>query len=281
MKRWLIGGLVGIAIAAAAVWYWTDVRVERAAKSGTPYTAVGTPLPEDETTTSSPAAQEASPATVTWSFTGSEWKADGAAPACEEPLVMAAPVELTTVTHILYPGQTRGGNYKPHGGFRFNNSTDNMVSVTAPMDAVVVNGARYLEGGETQYTFDFIASCGIMYRMGHFLELTPKFQAIAETFPPAKEDDSRTTEVNPPVAVTAGEEIATAIGVRTGTNTFVDWGVYDLRQPNGASGLPAEDQQLAPYAVCWFDYLSAADEATVRGLPPGDPESGTTSSYCK
>ncbi len=86
---------------------------------------------------------------------------------------------------------------------------------------------------ELQYGFDFIADCDIKYRLGHLLVLVPKFQAIADAFPPAKEGDSRTTQVNPPVEMKAGEVLATSVGVtKGGVNTFFDWGVYDLRTKN-------------------------------------------------
>lgn len=221
--------------------------------------------------------------TVHWMQTQDGWQADSTPPACPSPVVQT-PVDLSAATSILYPGQTRG-TYKPHGGFRFDGAKNNNQPITAAMDGEVVRGARYLISGETQYTFDVMSPCGVMYRLGHLLVLTPKFQAIADTFPPAQENDSRTTTVNPPVAVTAGETIATAIGVtKGGINVFVDFGVYDFKVKNTASQnaayAAAHDVELAPHALCWFDYLTAADEATVRSLPAGDPTAGKTSDYC-
>lgn len=222
---------------------------------------------------------------VTWMQTADGWQANGTPPACPSP-VLQAPTNLTTVTSILYPGQTRGGNYKPHGGFRFDTATSNTEQVTAPMAGQVVDGSRYLVNGETQYMFDIIAPCGMMYRLGHLLTLTPKFQAIADQFPSPQEGDSRTTNVNPPVAVTLGEQLATAIGVTVGgRNVFFDFGVYDLRQKNTAAAsatyLSAHPSALEQHAVCWFGLLPAADAAKVKALPPGDPTSGKTSDYCR
>src|SRR3989338_11154908 len=148
---------------------------------------------------------------------------------CPEPFVFQMPIDLNKATSILYPGQLRGGDYKPHGGFRFDNSRPDEISVIAPFDAEVVAGARYPINGEIQYTFDFAHPCGIRYRFGHLLTLTPKFQAIAEKFPLPKGLDSRTTEVYPPVEVKQWEVIATAVGLTrggpsalNGVNTFVD-----------------------------------------------------------
>lgn len=231
------------------------------------------------TTTSSGSAQR-----VAWEYSNVGWKAKGNAPECDNPVVLKSPVDLAAVTEILYPGQVRG-EYKPHGGFRLGKATSNTATVTAPMDAYIVDGSRYLEQGEVQYMFDFVNSCGVMYRLDHLLTLGEKLQKIADTLPAAQPDQSQTTNINPPVAVSAGETLATAVGHTVNNNVSFDWGVYDLRQKNAASADSAwaasHDAQLAHYAVCWFDWLSAADSSTVKSLPAGDPTSGKTSDYCK
>ena len=95
---------------------------------------------------------------------------------CPNPFVFQMPVDIKKVTSILYPGQYRGGDYKPHGGFRFDNSRPDEIKVIAPYNAEVTAGARYPVNGEIQYTFDFSHPCGIRYRFGHLLTLSPKFQ---------------------------------------------------------------------------------------------------------
>lgn len=243
-----------------------------------------TPLSTDQTVqTNSPETSSA----PTWNFDGTQWRAFGNTPGCPEPLDIESPTDISQATGILYPGQTRGGNYKPHGGFRFDGVENDQVSVLAPFDAYVVDGARYLAEGEVQYTFDFIAPCGLMYRIGHLYTLTPEFQTLAEQFTPAQEGQSQTQFIEPPIFVPAGTVIATAVGVTANTNTFFDFGVYDLRQKNAASENPTwaaehtDDSMLAPYAICWFDLLPAADAERVWSLPPGDPTSGTSSDYCQ
>ena len=211
---------------------------------------------------------------------------------CPNPFIFQMPVDIKKVTSILYPGQYRGGDYKPHGGFRFDKSLPDQITVTAPYDAQVIAGARYPVNGEIQYTFDFAHPCGIRYRFGHLLTLSPKFQAIAEKFPLPKVMDSRTTEIYSPIKVKQGEIIATAVGMMTGGpielkgfNTFVDWGVYDYRQKNESSKDPAwtakHTYEIESYAVCWFNWISAEDKAKVLALPSSDYESGKTSDYCK
>lgn len=221
-------------------------------------------------------------------------KAD-APPACPNPLQFKLPADISKATALLYPGQERrgnfegqGGNYKPHGGFRFDNSKYNEITVSSPFDGYVYRGSKFLQEGEIQYTFDIVNPCGIMIRLGHLRELSPAFQAIADKFPAPRDLDSRTERVVPMVKVETGDPIATAVGFKNAAgNTFFDWGVYDMRQANAASKSTAYQQahadakELAYYAVCWLDMLSSADETAVRALPAADPVSGKTSDYCK
>jgi hypothetical protein len=158
--------------------------------------------------------------------------------------------------------------------------------VTATMASEILRAGRYLLNGEIQYTFDLLSSCGIMMRYGHLRELTPRFQALADTLPPALELDSRSTFVTRGQMVAVGETIATHVGIRdSGLNVFVDYGVYDLRQRNPSSQDPAwlaaHLNDTMPYGTCWFDTLSASDAARVRALPPADGVMGRTSDYCR
>jgi hypothetical protein len=219
---------------------------------------------------------------VTWSFTGSTWTASGAAPACASPLTFAMPVDIAKVMSVLYPGQTRGGNYKAHGGFRFADGTNTAITVTAPMAGYLYRGARYIESGEVQYLFDIVNSCGVMHRFDHLLTLSSRFQAFADTLP-APSSSSATTNFAVGTTITEGETIATAVGFRTTGNTSVDWGAYDLRQKNAASNdaawFAAHPGEQPPYALCWLD--NVAPSAQLRALPGGDGVAGKTSDYCR
>jgi len=254
-------------------------------------TATPVPTPTN-TPTAKPTPAPQPPTTPTtsfpgWQFNDGVWRAAGAKPpSCTNPIVLPLPVSLANVTSILYPGQLRGNNYKPHGGFRFDRpGQTTAVETRAPMAATIYRGSRYLENGEIQYMFDFINDCGIMFRLDHLRELAPRFQALAVALPAAAENDSRTTPIPGTLSVTAGELIGTHIGLRdSGLNVFVDYGVYDLRQRNASSQNPAwlaaHPGEIAPYAVCWFDWLSASDAAAVRALPSSDGVMGKTSDYC-
>lgn len=111
----------------------------------------------------------------------------GTPPTCPSPLNLPLPVDLSRVTSILYPGQVRG-DYKAHGGFRFDMSGQTTaVEVRAAMAGRVTRAARYLASGEIQYTVDIENDCGIMFRYGHLRDLPSKIQAIMDTLPPAVE----------------------------------------------------------------------------------------------
>lgn len=224
---------------------------------------------------------------VTWSWSGSKWSASGTPTACKDPVKFAnTPSDLSNAAGVLYPGQTRGGNYKPHGGFRFSLSSNNL-EVKAVMDGYVASGSRYIEGGEVQYLFTVVNSCGIAYRFDHLLTLSPAFEKLANSLPEAKVDDSRTTNFDKPLQVKAGDVVATAIGFKKTTNYSYDFGVYDYRKQNAAAsdaGYVAKHQNWlsqATYALCWLDMFSATDSAKIKNLPAVDMTAGKTSDYCK
>lgn len=239
---------------------------------------------QQSSSSSSPSSSSNSPSTssnsssssttsgpVIWNHDGLSWKPSNTPPICDSKILLTTPVDLSTVESILYPGQVRGNDYKAHGGFRFNNSS-NAVTVKAPYDAVVVNGVRYYENGDLQYMFEFQVNCGIAYRFDHLKTLSSTLQAIADNLPEPKVDDTRTTTINP-VSISKNEILATAVGQTN--NTSFDWGVYDLRQTNG---ITKNNNTLASYGVCWFDWIAAADGVIVRGLPA--TADNKTSDYC-
>ena len=201
---------------------------------------------------------------------------------CPTPLLQT-PVDLSKVTSILYPGQERGGNYKAHGGFGFDNATDNSVIVKIPLNGKVNRVVRYREMGEIQYLFEFDGDCGVSFRFDHLRKLTPKFEAIVNAFP--IKEDTRTDLVNPPIPVTVGEVIATEVGFLK--NVSVDFGVYDMRQKNEASKDPAwasahSQYPADSYGICWLNSLPQADSVAVNLLPSRDgSKNGQKSDYCK
>lgn len=233
---------------------------------------------------------------ISWSHDDKGWKANGTPPACPNPLTIISPtnisqdraIDIPYATAILYPGQYRGSNYKPHGGFGFEKNLNDLITVKLPMDSKLYKGSRYIEQGETQYLLVFINSCGLMFKFDHLYTLTSTYQKIVEeNFPEAKVDDSRTTNLTKNVEGKAGDTIATGVGFKKTGNTTFDFGVYDLRNKNDISknstwaAKHSDDNEYAPYAICWLDILPAKDAAAAKALPGGDGVMGKTSDYCK
>lgn len=218
-----------------------------------------------------------------WEQSAEGWTNEGIETNCESPS-FNSPVNTSLVKSILYPGQVRG-EFKPHGGFIFNTKS-NAVEVKAPFDAVLVEGSRYIEGGETQYLFRFISDCGIMYAFDHILIPSEELMNIASTFPEAKVNDSRTTLVNPQVRFAEGDILATEVGFKKTKNYSMDFGLYDLTTKNEASEDPTfvtkyVKSYLASTALCWLDNLNEPDKTTLKALPGGDSKAKKTSFYCK
>ncbi|MFZ3010170.1 MAG: hypothetical protein WA030_04125 [Candidatus Microsaccharimonas sp.] len=258
-----------IGIIGALAWVFVSNMKDSDQSDSTPLSQVDTP-----------------PSELIWQQGEVGWQSTSTPPECPAQPIMKSPADISKATGVLYPGQTRGGNYKPHGGFRFDNNKNADITVTAPLDGFIVRGGSYLAEGEVQYTFDIMNNCGIMYRLGHLRVLPDNLQKIADTWP-APTADSRTQSLNPVVYVKAGDTLATSVGITETVNAFFDWGVYDYRQENEASKsiayqqLHAQDKELSWHAVCWFDWLPSADSSKVKSLPPGDPTSGKNSDYCR
>jgi hypothetical protein len=237
--------------------------------------------------TSQPKVTDSTPQAISWSNDGSKWVSSAQPPACKSPLTVNLPIDLSKASSILYPGQYRGGNYKPHGGFRFDGSPNSTITVKVPEDSIVYKGSRYIEMGEIQYMFVLIAPCGIMYRFDHLAVLSPTFQKIADTLPDAKVDDSRTTNFTPTPAVKAGDVIATSVGFIKTQNTGLDFGVYDIRNKNQVSSTAAWQQahpdegEFGAYAICWLNNLEEPSRSVAKALPGGDGAAGKQSDYCK
>ena len=235
------------------------------------------------TNSSTSEASSTSKAQSKWVQSTDGWVNEGMETNCEPPS-FSSPVDTKLVKAVLYPGQVRS-EFKPHGGFIFNTKS-NQVEVKATINAVLVEGSRYIEGGETQYLFRFISDCGIMYAFDHILTPSEELMNIASTFPAAKVNDSRTTLVSPQVRFVEGDILATEVGFKKTKNYTLDFGLYDLTTKNEASSDPTfvtkyVKSYLASSALCWLDNLIEPDKTTLKALPGGDSKAKKTSFYCK
>jgi len=223
---------------------------------------------------------------VTWKFNMNtkNWESSRTPPKCPA-LIFKTPINLSKVTSILYPGQYRGGNYKPHGGFRYDNPKINNLKVTSPIGGYVLDGnRRIVSNGAVEYDFDIINPCGIMMRIDHLTNLSPEFKKLANRLPEPIKGNSKTTSLTPYILVKKGEWIGTQI--KTDVNFGLDWGVYDLRKKNKASKNPIYRKEHQKYsrlnfhALCWINYLPPKEQALAKSLPAGDEVAGKKSDYC-
>ena len=261
---------------------YASPKPEETKKQSSEVLTIPTQETKQESKPSTTADKPMSSASVIWSSKDFKWYPSGTPPECPEPLRLQTPVDMSLVTAALWPGQARGG-YKAHGGFRFNSDGTNSIVVYAPIGGHLIQASQYLEGGEKQYFFIFSVPCGFIYRLDHLVVLSSKLAEAVKNLPPPTEGDSRTSYVNPPVWVDAGEIVATSIGVTK--NIFFDFGLYDVRKPNNVvpnsawADLYAADKEFGQYGICFFDYLSGNDGAIMRSLPTG--KEGKVSDYCK
>lgn len=241
----------------------------------------------DSSQTTTPNNQDSQ--TVRWNFNDAtnRWVPSSTPPACQNPVLPRSFIDdWSLATSVLMPGQYRGGNYKPHGGLRFDHSQASDIVVRAPLDAKLTGLTRYLESGEIQYILTFENECGIAYKFDHLYALSDKLQAIAKTTPEPKPDDTRGYPLKQTVRVTAGEIVATAVGHPATHNIGMDFGVYDYRSPNAIShnkrwaAIHSQYEASEWYGRCWFDMLPSTDASKVKKLPAGDQRSGVRSDYC-
>lgn len=245
------------------------------------------PASKTPTKQSSDGNRQTAMKSIVWMSTGEGWQASETPPKCKEPIGFSTPPsDLSTATAILYPGQTRGGNYKPHGGLRYDNSGGN-VTVRAIYDGKLVSGARYIEMGEVQYMFTIVNDCGIAYRFDHLLTLAPRIQTVIDTLPAPQPNNSQTTNFQAPISIKAGDIVATAVGFPKIRNYGYDLGVYDYRQRNAAAANPSYLEAhrgflaQAAHGQCWLTMFSPSDNARLQTLPAGDQANGKSSDYCK
>lgn len=217
---------------------------------------------------------------VRWQYDHNEKKyslVSGTASACAEPFRFErSPIDLSLVTSVGLPGAYRSSGYKPHSGFRLDSSPDGVADVVMPIDATLVGLTRYYEGepAELQYLLTFESDCGMAFRFDHLHTLSPALQAIAETTPEPKLNDTRTNpdDAPDPAQFKSGDVVATRVGFPTVKNFGFDFGAYDYRSRNKIShnqawaAIHEQYSALDWHAVCWPEMLPEKDIPVVRSL---------------
>ncbi len=225
-------------------------------------------------------AQTQNSGPVRWDYKNGKWIPTREPPACPEPLVLKVPVDLERVTGILYPGQVRSEDFKPHGGFATNGQGADVVR--APLQGYIKDVAYFTDEFGVHYMYDIQHECGIMVRIGHLGAVPDKFQAVFDTANKRGYRDSVTMEVQS-VLVEAGEIIAT----NSQTGKGFDFGMYDLRKENQAAQdlafreAHADEAGQAYYALCWLDWFTEEESKKLKALPGVDWKSGKESAYCE
>jgi len=229
---------------------------------------------QSTTTTQIEAPDPAKPAI--WTFDGKAWRVSGTPAACNKQLLTVSPLNMSQVTGVGYPGQSRGGVYQTDGTLALANA----ANVVLPVDAVLTEGLRYTENGEVHYLLDFTNSCGLGIRFDHLSNLNEVVQQLVDkSLPPAQGATSTLTAITGSPIFKAGDNIAAANGALT-------FGLYDYRTPNASSRLSSYkptgvSPAQANYAVCWVNELPPDDRRLVQSLPATDQQAGKTSDYCK
>jgi len=261
-------------------------RIGRSLKWKAVVSSTKTPISATKTTTP-PKAEK-----VIWTNDGNgNWTSSGKAPSCAS-LQWALPIDsLAEVQNLLDPGQLRGGRYKAHGGLQMARSA---TIVRSPIDGYIVSAAAYREtvtgqpgpGGEVQYLIDIQNPCGVAVRFDHLKVLDPVLTRALGAI--SVRDDSRTTQITPPLQLSRGDVLATVVGhTETGLNPSFDFGAYDYRTTQYNRRSVAElrafgpDGQLGLYALCWLDLFGSTNSASLRSIPRTNIEAAQGSDICR
>ncbi len=229
-----------------------------------------------------------------WDFDGdTKWHAVSDAPECPSQVLAISPVDVSKATSVLWPGQYRSTNYKPHGAFRFDNNKTGDITVSLPFDAHLVGATKYQQTGnsgvsDTQYLLTFENSCGYAVMFDHLYEIAPELTEVADKGATTGESNTegRFLSKAEKKLYKAGTVIATKTGFVKDGNIMFDFGVYDLRQPNEMSknvewaNIHRMFASQTFYGVCWINLLPETDKAQAMKILPTGSNDRNASDYC-
>ncbi len=199
----------------------------------------------------------------------------------------AAPVftrhltDLSQVDVVIPPGSVSGDRIASHSyiGLRVPTS----VPVQAPVEARLINGAFYREGGVNQYLLLFRVSCEVTFLLDHVVDPIGSIRAL---FPSTPANDTRMgPDLAAPPLFRAGDPLGQTTGVPFSGRW--DFGVYNTGHVNvfgNNARYQANFWSRDLNAVCPYDYFAEplrgeyyALFGTIGGTPvPGAPCRGAS-----
>ena len=256
-------------------------------------TKATTPNPPVESPSQTKAEASDAPANtslISWQINKDKmWRSNNTPVACGplDELFSIFPIDISILMQFARPGRaTTMGNdpiYVAHGSLRADNTPHDQISVKFPatgfsLYAVNRRTESYIDSDEEQVKLEFMHPCGILLRLDHLAQLSDRWATIIQDVPVTS--DSRVTFFPQHTHfVTQGEVIANGIG--HASNTYLDFGVYDLRQNNNIANYIATDwpeyQGSADHGICWPLLFSTEIETLLYSLPAG---AVATSDYC-
>jgi hypothetical protein len=256
--------------------------------SPTPETSTASTTTTTTTTTTSPTTSTSAPL-VRWNTNSEkEWAPSSDPPPCEPfgEVFSVFPIDTNLLTQFARPGRTGADGTTPiyiaHGALRADNSQYDQIDVRFPADGFSLYAAnRRLEetiSNEEQVKLLFHHPCGIQIWIDHLAKPTDRWASIIEDVPVTT--SSRITFMPAGThQVQAGEVLANGIGHEH--HTYLDFGVYDLRNKNSVVEMIANEwpdyRSTGDYAICWSTFFGPETQQLLEALPAG---AVATSDYC-
>lgn len=176
------------------------------------------------------------------------------------PVLSADFTDISVIREITAPG-TSTSDWAAFKGHSFIWTDGILVSLYAPIDAVLESGAFYNELGRGQYVVSFrtLNQCGYyMFRFDHVHQVIDSIKNALNQVP-----DQQSTQGRQPTAkviIRAGEKIGETSGnVQSGN---WDFGFYDMLKEGPLAQVGARG--ISRNAVCWVDYFSPEKQSFYR-----------------
>ena len=238
---------------------------------------------------------------VYWSnWETGEWTPSSTPPKCGplEEMFDVLPIGVTIVDTFTPPGRP-GGNgsyYIAHGHLRSNNTPHDQIEVKFPAEGFSLyaanrrvedyyieeketNTRRHIVDDEEQVKLTFHHPCGIAVTIAHLAQVTDRWAEIIKDVPVFTNDSRVTFMPSGKYFVESGEVLAHAIG--HATNTYLDFGVYDLRSKNDSAERLARDWpeyvSVVSHGICWAGLFGPEVQQLLEGKAA---DSDATSDFC-